>query len=450
MIVYTSAMKDITETNDAPLQEWHGRAILLVDLDAFFASVEQLDHPAWRGLPVIVGGDADRRGVVSTCSYEARAFGVRSAMPASLARELCPDAIWARGRFARYREMSNVIMNILRDETPYVQQVSIDEAFMDVTPNTINVEHPARIAERIQRRVEELGVTCSIGVGVSKSVAKIASDKDKPRGITVVYPGSEASFLAPLPVRTLSGVGPVAEKYLVSHGVRTLGDMANADESILRGAFGKNASMMRDRARGSDRSPVESDESVKSVSHESTFAKDLTTRDEIEAAIRTLAVQVGRRLRRKGLAGKTVSLRVRYADRTSRSAQTALPRRSDDELYFAPILCALLDDLWQPGMRVRLLGVAVTGFDSDDPTQESLFDIAEFANSDADSASATPEESKKKRPSALQSEETRRSLLQATDKLKDMFGESAVRFGHELRNEGNTTGTGSKNPADYK
>ena len=168
--------------NDAYLPPWEGPAILLVDLDAFFASVEQLDHPAWRGKPVIVGGDADAHGVVSTCSYEARAFGVRSAMASSLARALCPEAIWTHGHFHRYREVSAAIMAILRDETPHVQQVSIDEAFMDVTPTAVNTEHPVLVAQRIQERVAALGVTCSIGVGTSKSVAKIASDRDKPRG----------------------------------------------------------------------------------------------------------------------------------------------------------------------------------------------------------------------------------------------------------------------------
>ena len=156
--------------NDAYLPPWEGPAILLVDLDAFFASVEQLDHPAWRGKPVIVGGDADAHGVVSTCSYEARAFGVRSAMASSLARALCPEAIWTHGHFHRYREVSAAIMVILRDETPHVQQVSIDEAFMDVTPTAVNTEHPVLVAQRIQERVAALGVTCSIGVGTSKSV----------------------------------------------------------------------------------------------------------------------------------------------------------------------------------------------------------------------------------------------------------------------------------------
>ena len=175
---------------------WAGKAIGLLDLDAFFASVEQLDHPEWRGKPVIVGGDADRRGVVSTASYEARTFGVHSAMPAAQAARLCPDAIWTHGRFDRYREVSSRVMGIIEDETPLVEQVSIDEAFFDVTPGRYSRESPVDICRRIQGRVSELGVSCSIGLGVSKSVAKVASERDKPRGLTVVLPGSEASFLA--------------------------------------------------------------------------------------------------------------------------------------------------------------------------------------------------------------------------------------------------------------
>ena len=188
----------MAEFDSTYLQPWTGPAILLVDLDAFFASVEQLDHPAWRGKPVIVGGDADKHGVVSTASYEARAYGVHSAMAASAARELCPQAIWTHGHFDRYKEMSARVMAILHDESPHVQQVSIDEAFVDVSPTEVNSEHPAAIADRIQKRVAHLGVTCSIGVGTSKTVAKIASDLDKPRGLTVIYPGSELDLLFPL------------------------------------------------------------------------------------------------------------------------------------------------------------------------------------------------------------------------------------------------------------
>lgn len=436
-------MDEIPDKADNPLAPWHGRAILLVDLDAFFASVEQLDHPAWRGKPVIVGGDADRHGVVSTCSYEARAFGVRSAMAASLARQLCPDAIWTRGHFSRYREMSNRIMSILRDETPHVQQVSIDEAFMDVSPTRANTEHPAAVAARIARRVEELGVTCSIGVGTSKSVAKIASDADKPRGLTVVYPGSEETFLSPLPVRNLSGVGSVAEKALKGYGIRTLGEMSRADESVLRRIFGKNAEMMRDRARGRDSSIIEADEGVKSVSHEVTFSTDLENRDDIEAAVRTLASKVGRRLRRKQLKGRTVTLRMRYDDRTTRSSQTRLSHLSDDDLDFSTRLCSLIDDLWRPGMKVRLIGVGVSGFEDEACVQESLFDVDRISLEAEDSRFA-------KKPAALNDERRRRSLIDATDALKDKFGENAVVFGCELRNAGNSTGSSSKNPADYK
>ena len=321
-----------------PLEPWEGPAILLVDLDAFFASVEQLDHPAWRGKPVIVGGDADKHGVVSTASYEARPYGVRSAMPSSTAKRLCPHAIWTHGRFDRYREMSNAIMDILRAETPHVQQVSIDEAFMDVSPTSVNREHPVRVAQRIQQRVEELGVTCSIGVGTSKTVAKIASDMDKPRGLTVVHPGGERDFLAPLPVRTMSGIGAAAEEKLHSRGIRTLGQLADADEGMLLRAFGKNGRVMHVRANGGDDAPVEQDDTVKSVSNEMTFAVDLTTREDVEGAIATIAAKVGRRLRRKGLRGRTLGLRMRYDDRSVRSVQRQLPAPSDDELSYTPLL----------------------------------------------------------------------------------------------------------------
>ena len=429
--------------NGACLPPWEGPAILLVDLDAFFASVEQLDHPAWRGKPVIVGGDADAHGVVSTCSYEARAFGVRSAMASSLARELCPDAIWTHGNFHRYRKVSAAIMAILRDETPHVQQVSIDEAFMDVTPTAVNTEHPVLVAQRIQERVAALGVTCSIGVGTSKSVAKIASDRDKPRGLTVVFPGTEAAFLEKLPVRTLSGVGAAAEKTLLAHGVRTLGDMGRADGALLRKIFGKNGEMMRNRALGQDRSEVAEDDEVKSVSNEVTYARDLETREDIEAALSTISAKVGRRLRRKGLKGRTVAVKMRYDNRTTRSAQCALPAPTDDDIAFAPVAHRLAQELWAPGMKVRLLGVAVTHFEEDGaPVQETLFDAAALGGDDR--ADAT------QGAALIRDEKKRRSLLAATDALQERFGDGTVRFGFELRQSGNTTGSSSKNVEDYK
>lgn len=422
------------------LPAWEGPAILLVDLDAFFASVEQLDHPGWRGQPVIVGGDADKHGVVSTASYEARRFGVHSAMPASQARRLCPQAIWAPGRFDRYREVSNAVMGILRDETPHVQQVSIDEAFMDVSPTRANREHPVAVARRIQQRVEALGVTCSVGVGSSKTVAKIASDRDKPKGLTVVYPGTEREFLAPLPVRALSGIGAAAEERLAARGIATLGQLAEEGEARLVRLFGKNGRTMHRRACGLDDAPVAPDDTVKSVSNEMTFAEDLTARRDIEAAIATMAGKVGRRLRRKGLAGRTVALKMRFGDRTTHSAQRQLPNPTDDELAFEPVLERLIDEVWRPGIAVRLIGVAVTGFSADGArtVQESLFDVQEVAPAAGDAAPKVADERK------------RRGLLAATDLVRDRFGETAVQYGHELRNRGNTTGTAAKNPADYQ
>lgn len=430
-----------------PLVPWEGPAILLVDLDAFFASVEQLDHPAWRGKPVIVGGDADKHGVVSTCSYEARAFGVRSAMPAKTAERLCPDAIWTHGHFGRYREMSAAIMSIIADETPYVQQVSIDEAFADITPTRVNTEHPIEVARRIQARVEDLGVTCSIGLSTTKSVAKIASDMDKPRGLTVVFPGTERAFLDPLPVRALSGVGKAAERALHARGIRTLGEMAEASDSVLRSVFGKSAAMMRARADGTEHADIagelQADEGAKSVSHAVTFAEDLTEREDMLSALASIASDVGRRLRKKGLRGRTLTLRIRFDDFSVHTAQTALPHPTDDELFFTPYLAPLLDTVWRPGIRVRLLGVGLSGFKREGAyEQASLFDEG-LAGEGLSGEPAVA-------PPLVEDDEKRARLLDATDALKDRFGEDAVRFGHHLRHAGNNTGSSSKNPADYR
>lgn len=421
----------------AYLHPWNEKAILLVDLDAFFASVEQLDHPAWRGKPVVVGGDADKHGVVSTASYEARKYGIHSAMASSAAKELCPHAIWTHGHFDRYREMSDKVMAILNDESPRVQQVSIDEAFVDISPTHVNQEHPIRIAQRIQARVSDLGVTCSIGVGTSKTVAKIASDRDKPNGLTVVYPGSELEFLGPLPIRCMSGVGKRAEETLSKHGIHTLGAMAHAPEDLLRSIYGKNAEIMRRRCLGLDETEVKQDRSVKSVSNEMTFSEDLTTYEEIARATDMLAAKVARRLRSKNLKGSTVSLKIRFADRTTRSAQTQLDSPEDNEHIFMPELHRMIENLWSPKVRVRLIGVGITHFEKDRPIQQSLFDASEFSD-----------DSQQKQQPRI-NPEIGKSLSKATDRVKNRFGENAVFFGRDLRLRGKTTGTAAKNPADY-
>lgn len=403
--------------------EWDGSAVGLLDLDAFFASVEQLDHPEWRGKPVIVGGSAEHRGVVSTASYEARRFGVHSAMPSAQARRLCPNAIWTRGNFPRYREVSAAVIDILSDETPLVEQVSIDEAFFDVTPGRFSRENPIEICRRVQARVAMLGVSCSIGLGVNKTVAKIASERDKPRGLTVIFPGTEASFLAPLPVSAMSGIGPATERHLVAMGIRTLGDLSQANPEKLRETFGMVGPRMVERAAGRERSRVAEramPEEAKSVSNERTFDHDLTTGDEIRAAVLHIAAMTGRRLRRKGLAGSTVTLKLRFADLHVRTAQRQLPLPTNDEFTFGPVAVELLSSLWQEGTPVRLVGVGVSDFAEERGLQMALFnESSEASDSHRDQA----------------------ALSKLTDALCDRFGDDAVSYGRDLRFRDHTTGT---------
>ena len=400
---------------------WEGPAVGLLDLDAFFASVEQLDHPEWRGKPVIVGGSADRRGVVSTASYEARKFGVHSAMPSATAARLCPQAIWTQGHFDRYREVSARVMAILGDETPLVEQVSIDEAFFDVTPGRYSRESPVDICRRIQRRVSELGVTCSIGIGVNKTVAKIASEREKPRGLTVVMPGTERAFLAPLPVGAMSGVGPATEERLRKMGIRTLGELSRADEGELERVFGVLGPRMARRAAGLERSEVAeaaAPEEVKSVSNERTFSEDLKSKDEIEAAILHIAGLVGHRLRKKGLSGSTVTLKLKFDVSHARSAQRAMRAPTSDERVFGKVALGLLDEIWSPGMQVRLVGVGISGINGERPAQLALFE-----------------------EDGQEPERDRSALGRVTDALRERFGDDAVSYGRDLRFRSKTSDT---------
>lgn len=398
------------------LMAWTGPAVGLLDLDAFFASVEQLDHPQWRGKPVIVGGDAGSRGVVSTCSYEARRFGVHSAMSSAAARRLCPDAIWVHVRHERYREVSREVMALIADETPFVEQVSVDEAFFDVTPGRYATESPISIARRIQARVQGLGVTCSIGLGTCKTVAKIASERDKPRGLTAVLPGTEAGFLAPLPVRAMSGVGAAAERALSRAGIRTLGQLAAAPASKLEAVLGSRAEAMRERALGREVSPVaplDAPEDVKSVSNERTFPRDLTDIADVRAAVSLLGESVGRRLRKKGLAGRTVTLKLKYSYGEGHTAQRALPHPTDDENVFVPAALQLLDEVWGDGRHVRLAGIGMSGFGS----QALGVQTDLFCEVDERGAMAS----------------ARRGLAVTLDAVRERFGDGSVTFGRSSR-----------------
>ncbi len=386
---------------------WDGRAILHLDLDAFFASVEQLDHPEWRGRPLLVGGSPEGRGVVSAASYEARAYGCRSAMPSAQAARLCPDAVWARPRFRRYSELSRAVMSILHDRSAFVQQVSIDEAYLDVTPTAHRKEHPVSAAEAIQTAVDALGLSCSIGVATSKTVAKIASDRDKPHGITVVEPGAEAAFLAPLPCRTLPGIGGRTATALRDAGITTLGQLAALDESTATAILGSAGADLRTRARGVDDRPVRGGEDVKSVSHEHTFPADVRERAEVERALSDLASRVARRLRSKGLAGRTGTVKLRYADFTTKTASRTLSSPTDLEAELIPLALGLLGEAWTPGAGLRLLGFGVSGFGSA-ARQLGLLEPADDAP-------------------------RQRALERSIDAVKERFGDGAIMHAGEIR-----------------
>lgn len=385
---------------------WHDRAVLHVDMDAFFAAVEQLDHPEWRGRPVIVGGSAEGRGVVSTASYEARRYGVGSAMPSARAARLCPEAIWAPPRFQRYHELSDEVMAILHSFTPMVQQVSIDEAYLDVTPCGANPADPAVIAEVVRSRVDAIGLTCSIGVATSKTVAKIASDRDKPHGITVVRPGDEAAFLAPLPVRSLPGIGGATAARLRSAGIRTLGDLAGLDDTSATTLLGSSGASLAARARGVDERPVGEHRDVKSVSHEHTFPADIRERSEVEVTLRDLVCRVASRLRRKERTGRTLTVKVRYADFTTRTASETLPVATDLESEMLPVALSLLSRVWSPGAGLRLLGFGVSGFCA---STEQLGLLGEAS------------------PAGRQRS---RALAESIDRVRERFGDRAIGFGH--------------------
>ena len=347
------------------------RTILHVDLDAFFAAVEQRDRPELRGRPVIVGGDPGARGVVSAASYEARAFGVHSAMPLRTAAALCRDGVFLPVDGAKYRRESRRVMEILGRFTPLVEQVSIDEAFLDVGGSEALFGPPAEIARRIRATVrDEVGLTASVGVATTKLVAKVASDLRKPDGLVVVPPGEEAAFLAPLPIGRLWGVGEKTRVALAEHGVRTIGDLAQLPVDVLVRRLGAHGATLHERALGIDPSPVTGDLAAKSVSHEHTFDVDTADAEVIERTLLALSEGVASRLRAGGARASTVAVKVRDSSFHTVTRQRTLPEPTD---LADPIFRTALD-LVRPevrGKRVRLLGVGAHGLG--EPAQMGLF-----------------------------------------------------------------------------
>jgi DNA polymerase-4 len=357
-------------------------------MDAFYASVEQHDRPELRGLPVIVGGTGGR-GVVAAASYEVRRFGVRSAMPVRRALALCPQAVCVRPRMARYAEVSAQVFEVFHGFTPLVQGLSLDEAFLDVTDSRMLHGAPEQIARDIKRLIRErTGLGASVGVAPNKLVAKIASDLDKPDGLTVVTPDRLHEVLDPLPVRRLPGLGRKKGEQVAAAGIATLGDLRRADERQLRPLFGRDWQAWRDRAAGIDDRPVLPDRDEKSVSNERTFDEDLRKPEEMQAALAALADKVAARLRAQGLWAACIGIKVRRADFTTLTRQRTLAPATCETGVIAATARDLLD-AWlqeerrsagrtkQDGLSIRLLGVSATALE--DAAQEDLFAAADGA-----------------------------------------------------------------------
>ena len=388
------------------------RKILHLDLDAFFCSVEELLDPSLKGKPFAVGGNPQGRGVVSSCSYTARKFGVRSAMPMARALSLCHELIVIHHRHGLYGEYSNKVMDILRSYTPLFQQVSIDEAFLDVS----DLPKPAGvIAREIQERVDrEVHLPCSLGVATNKLVAKVANDFGKsqvksgqaPRQITIVPPGEEAAFLAPLEVQALWGIGPKTSQKLHGQGIHTIGQLAALSIAELEAYFGNNALEMHARALGIDPSPVHSEREVKSVSNEVTFTKDTTDSEVLRQTLRALADKVGYRLRQAGLAGSVVQIKLRYSNFETLTRQTALPQPTnlDDEIYAAAE--KLFEANIIPTRAVRLIGIGVSRL-TPPYRQLSLWD---------------------------DNQDEKEKLASAIDQLKEKYGQDVIKRASVMKN----------------
>lgn len=366
------------------------RWIMHVDMDAFFASVEQLDHPEYKGHPVIVGG-LSSRGVVATASYEARKFGVHSAMPISRAKKLCPHGIYVYPNMARYKEISHIIHKVMEEFTPIIEPLSLDEAFLDVTGITHKFTGPKALGRAIKNRVfEETGLIISAGLAPNKFLAKLASDLDKPDGLVVIPYGKECESLANLPIKRIWGVGPSTERRLKDGGFALIKDVQTLpDEKPLVPYVGNQARRIWELARGIDERPVEPDRQIQSVGNEETYESDIEDPAVIDLELHYFANRVAKRLRKYGLMGHTVSIKVRYNDFKTVSRQKRLDSATDQEriIYDTSVL------LWNKLMRtaplpqfdtsvldmpikpIRLLGVTVSGLSTEGIVQEDLFSI---------------------------------------------------------------------------
>jgi DNA polymerase-4 len=386
--------------------------IFHLDMDAFFVSVEELFDPSLKGKPVVVGGRPNERGVVSAASYAARKFGVHSAMPLRTAYKTCPRAIFIDGHPERYREYSEKVFEVLNGFSPRVEMASIDEAYLEMTGTERLHGPPLKAAHLLHQRVKDTtGLNCSIGISTARMVAKVASDQAKPNGVLWIVPGAEAAFLAPLDVRRIPGVGKVTEARLHALGIRKVGDLARLDEAFLEEKFGKWGLALAGKSKGFDAggwfdSEIGAEADPKSISHEHTFDVDTADTDLLEATLARLSVMVGRRLREHGLYARTVQLKLRYKDFATITRALTLDHATGLDTELLATARLLFRRNWKRGAEVRLLGVHAGSLEASEG-QMSL----------------------------LESEKSGRwrKALEAADRLRDKFGESAVSLGGAVR-----------------
>ena len=384
-------------------------------MDAFFVSVEEVYDPSLIGKPVVVGGQAHERGVVSSASYAARKFGVHSAMPLRTAYKLCPQAIFVDGHPSRYREYSEKVYKVLSDFSPVVEMASVDEAYIDITGTERLYGPPLRAAQLLHDRMKAATrLNCSIGIAASRLVAKISSDQAKPNGVLWVIPGTEAAFLAPLDVRKVPGVGKVTEKNLHAAGIRKVGDLARLDEKLLEQRFGKWGLALAGKSRGLDAGgwfdrEIGEDVGPKSISHEHTYNEDTADVVQLESTLARLSEMVGRRLREHGLHARTLQLKLRYSDFTTITRAHSLSRATQIDTEIFDEIRALFHANWRPGATIRLLGVQTSGFVQQGEEQLDLL--------------------------GEEKHEKWQRTLAAADRMRDRFGESAVSLAASLRGQ---------------
>ena len=350
------------------------RAIIHLDLDAFFCSVEVLKNPKLSGKPIVVGGKPEQRGVVAAASYPARKFGIHSAMPMSRAKRLCKELIILPPNFKSYKTYSTIVMKILEQETDLIEQISVDEAFMDVTSRISDWGQTVDIAKNLQNKLSvNIGLSSSVGVATNKMIAKMASDYDKPNGLTVVLPGEEKSFLAQLKPQNISGIGPKMAEKLSEMNVNTIRELAKIPLNILEAKFGKIGTAMAQWAQGIDDRPVQVSREIKSISNERTFPKDISSKNELIMVLTQLCEKVSSRLNDKKLSAKRVFIKLRYYDFDTHTTQKSLSEPTDSLETITDVAKELFIYSWADKKPIRLLGVGVSNFNNEETSQVELF-----------------------------------------------------------------------------